>query len=470
MLGCTLPTPAKCKNPLVTCYNKQLKPLRLQYLQFTFSETSNKAYHSFEPWQKYTVTCKGTVALNAQRFLKVDTTGKQKKVSKTQLDENSLLLQNYGDTTLQAVSRNDFREVVFDVIRYSPSFILSYFSKANAPAIERSDSFTVYQTSINKTVVTLYINHFDNLISKIVLLNNHPLYGDVVSTYYYKNYAHIDQLYFPKTIVIEKLNAHFSDEINISNEALLRYVDDVLQKPDTLKWTEEPVRKNEVRVEKYGDHIYFLTVADADARVMLLEFDDYLLLANAPLSSENGELIIKEAKSLFPSKPMRYFVFGHHHPWSIGGIRAFVHKGTQILCVPQNRPYVEYICQAKRTLLPDSLQLQPMSLTMVDINDSTIISDGKLTLKIYVIGKKSDHTNDFLIFYLPNQKMVFEDDLVFISKTGKPKKAGSRQLGLYQAIVDLNLDVNTIVQSWPLIAYGVKTIFPFSELPGPADK
>ena len=98
------------------------------------------------------------------------------------------------------------------------------------------------------------------------------------------------------------------------------------------------------------------------------------------------------------------------------------------------------------------------------IKDSLTISDSKMELKIFLIGKKSDHTQDYMIYYIPSQKLLYQDDLTWISSDGVPKKPGSRQIGLYNAIKDLNLNVETIVQSWPTGRDNLKSIFPFKDL------
>ena len=85
-------------------------------------------------------------------------------------------------------------------------------------------------------------------------------------------------------------------------------------------------------------------------------------------------------------------------------------------------------------------------------------------MKIYFIGKHSEHTIDYLIYYFPSEKVVFQDDLAWIANDGPIKKARSRQAGLYNAIKNLKLDVKTILQSWPVADYGVKTIIPFDDL------
>ena len=92
------------------------------------------------------------------------------------------------------------------------------------------------------------------------------------------------------------------------------------------------------------------------------------------------------------------------------------------------------------------------------------VTDGEFEMKIYFIGEKSQHTNDYLIYYFPTEKLLFEDDLVKIAREGEVKKASGRQVGLYNAIMELGLKIDVIIQSWPVKDYGLKTVIPFTDL------
>jgi glyoxylase-like metal-dependent hydrolase (beta-lactamase superfamily II) len=197
---------------------------------------------------------------------------------------------------------------------------------------------------------------------------------------------------------------------------------------------------------------------------MVVEFKDFLLVAEAPLSSKNGALIIGEAKKIAPGKPVKYFTFGHHHPHYLGGMRSFIHEGSIVLSIKEDEPYLKYLANAPRTLNPDSLQLDPKPIHLEEIQDSMTITDQKFEMKIYAIGKKSGHTNDYLVYYFPQEKLLFEGDLVWIGKKSEPKKAGASQSGLYNAIKDMGLNVETIVQSWVTSPEDYKTTIPFADL------
>ncbi|SFU20206.1 hypothetical protein SAMN04489724_0269 [Algoriphagus locisalis] len=51
-------------------------------------------------------------------------------------------------------------------------------------------------------------------------------------------------------------------------------------------------------------------------------------------------------------------------------------------------------------------------------------------MDICLIGKKPKHTIDYLIYHFPKEKLLFEDDLVWIPMEVEPKNASPRQIGL----------------------------------------
>ncbi|MDR3680719.1 MAG: hypothetical protein P4L41_12200 [Flavipsychrobacter sp.] len=458
---------AKETNHLKECWDKQVKPIKEKHLAFTYQEKLNELYHSSEPWQQMYYTGSGAIWCNAHDFAQQDTflIRKHTQYSKTQFNEDELLFQDYGDKDISPVTHSMFSGEIIKTARYTPVLLINYFLKEKiAEGKETDDQFAVYKTVINETVVKLYIRKADDLLVKATALDNDELRGDVLSTFIYMGYTNMGGLYYPKTIQIEKVNSKVIDEVAITSANKVKHAPFLLEKPAGYTIKEDIEPQKQIKVEKYNDHIYFMDVMPAGAKIMLVEFSDFLLVAEAPRNSQNGELIIKEANNIAPGKPIKYFAFGHHHPDYLGGMRAFIHKGATVLSVKDDKDYVTYLASAPHTLKPDSLYIQPMPLKMEEVKDSTTITDGTYKMKMYVIGKQSGHTKDYLIYYFPQEKLVFEDDLVWIQKTGPAKKAGETQAGLYKAMSDLNLDVQTIIQSWGISYDNYKTVIPITDM------
>jgi hypothetical protein len=463
------PLSISAKDDLKLCWQKQVASLNTQYLTLTFDEKINSFEHSFEPWQQTLRVAKGTVWTNSNSFLKFDTmtntVSKRTYISKTQLNDKTVLFLDYGDKDLFGVTKSMYCDKIIGTARYSGITLIDYFYKQKIkPAKESTKDLAIYETKIHQTIVKLFIRKSDNLLEKITALSDDELFGDALSSFIYKNYASENGVFYAKSINIEKINGKLKDEVTVSKASLNKTVTKLLDEPAGYSLKEDEAFKPDIKTEKYSPNIHFLELKHTDDRVMIVEFKDFLLVAESPLTSKNGELIINEAKKIAPNKPIKYFVFGHYHAHYLGGVRPFVHKGVTVICSKEDQPYVSYLATNPHTLQPDSLQMQPKALKTSEIKDSMTISDGNFEMKIYKIGDKSQHTNDYLVYYFPSEKMLFEDDLVWIAKEGEMRKASGRQAGLYNALIELKLDIKTIIQSWPINEMRVKTVIPFADL------
>lgn len=454
-------------DPLLVCWSKHVKPLQNKVLSMEFTETRNELEHSFEPWQLSEYKSAGYIQFNNTLFIKMDslTRGKKTYYSKTQFNKSELLFQDFGAKELSNVTQSMFDNQKFKIARYTPVQLLGYFVGQNVSQNKTILSeYFIYSSSINEVKVSLYINKKDTLVNKIITLQNDELFGDVETVYSYSKYGVVNNMYCPTTISISKTNGKVLDEVTLVKQQVLNEAKVLLEKPIEYKILPDKATKAELVTESYSPNIHFISLKHSDDRVMVVEFDDFLLVAEAPLNSANGELIIQEAKKIAPKKPIKYFVFGHFHSHYIGGVRAFIHKGAKIFCSVHNQQYLEYLAQTSHHLSPDSLDIQPKKLLTQLIKDSLNINDGKFEMKLFLISKQSAHTVDYLIYYFPKEKLLFQDDLIWIKREGAIKKAGARQIGLYNAIKELNLKVDTIIQSWPVSDYGVKTVIPFLDL------
>lgn len=459
---------AKSKDDLHQCWTRQVQPLRGNYLKFSYEETLSELEHSFKPWQATYFKGRGDAYSSDVCFLKNDTirSGPRTYFSKTQFDTGALLFIDYGDKELFAVTPAMHRQQYYKAARYSPAVLINYFYTHQVkPVKERDKTYTMYSAMLDKTIVTLYISRKTQLLDKVITINHEDLYGDVVNTYYYTNFTDISGVAYPKTIVINKIGDKLKDTVQLQAVTLANSAPALLAKPDGYAMKDDTaIVRPSVKVHRYSDHVHFVDLEHTNGKSMIVEFRDFLLVAEAPLTSGNGELIINEARKIAPGKPVKYFAFGHYHPDYIGGIRAFVHKDATVVCAKTDLPYVGFLTGTQHTLEPDSLQMQPHTLRTQPFDDSLTITDGSYQMKLYFMGAKSAHTNDYIVYYFPAEKLLFEDDLASIPADGSKRKSWKGQTGLYNAIRDLGLDVHTIVQSWPIANRGVKSEFQFAEL------
>ncbi|RYU82854.1 MBL fold metallo-hydrolase [Hymenobacter persicinus] len=458
---------ARAADPLRACWQQQAQPLQTRSLSLRYHETLAQLEHSFQPWQATNYTGSGRIWSRADAFSKADTLQQGAKIyfSRTQLTPATLLFQDYGDKALTPVTREAFLEYPVQAARYAPATLIQYFyARKVKPSAESSRGTAVYQATLHQTVVRLYISRADHRLLKVTALSDDELLGDVLTTYSYQDYATLGRLSYPRTITIDKVNGRLTDQVTITAAELTPQVPALLTAPAGYQLAPAADKPAQVTVTHRGPHLHFLELKHTDDRVLVVEFDSFLLVAEAPLNSRNGELILAEARRIAPAKPIRYFVAGHYHPHYLGGVRPFVQRGATILTTAADELYVQYLAAAPHTLRPDSLQLHPRPLRTEEIQGVKTIAEGGFEMQIHHIGAQSAHTSDYLIYYFPTEKLLFEDDLAWIPQKGEVRKASARQAGLYQAIQDRKLAVDTLVQSWPVQDYGVKSVIPFREL------
>lgn len=448
-------------NILKKCYQNQAN-FKSKTFEFKYTEKQYSFRHASYPWQKGEDFLSGIYFLNNGSITTIDSV--DGKVRKTFIDGKTFASTKFGMNELQKLTISDFYNRKFKALQFSPLFLLEnlYFKKVKSNS--ENPTHKIYNTEINKEKIEVFINKKTNLIDKIHKTYYDEFYGDLETTILYQNYKNIDGKYFATKVNIEKINGKLVDEVEISDIKSISKIENNFSIPTDYKLTEDSETKPEILYNKFSDNIHLLELKHTDDKVLIAEFETYLIVAEAPMNSKNGELIISKAKELFPNKPIKYFAFGHYHPHYIGGIRAFVNNGTKIICSELNKEYATYLSKTKHSLIPDKQELNKKEIQIELIKDKLIYSDNKNELQIYFIGEKSAHSNDYLIYYFPREKVLFQDDLVWIKSDGDIEKASKRQAGLYKAIIDLNLDVKTILQSWPVKDYGVKTTIPFSDL------
>ncbi len=449
------------------CWSEQAKPFVDNYHQLSYTEISKEFYHSYTPWKELIEHKKGSFIFSTKNYSKVDTLLNKSKLisSEKYFIDNKLIYKNYNDEKVSITNQKNNSLAMFESLRYSPIVLLNYFFEHQKSIIKNIYSDTVcYELYIDDIHVNLYIQKDELFVHKISCMYYDELYGDVIDVYYYEQYKKINFISYPSIISIHKLNGLLKDETKINSINKIGFTELLKNDINHIEIKKDALPIVNITVEKFDEHIYFIILNHLDTKIMLVEYEDFALVVDAPFNSKNGEQIMNEVKKIIGAKPIRYFSYGHFHNYYAGGIRVFVHNGSTIIHGEGSGEYLQHLVNARHSLKPDSLEKEPRMLKSIEIKDSLIIKDNSMELCIYKIGMESEHTIDYLVYYFPKHKVLFEDDLVWIKKSGPITKASKRQAGLYNAIVKRNLAVDTIIQSWPLNEYDVKSKIPFHEL------
>ena len=432
---------------------------------YHYLRTRRQFAHLSRPWQTRDRDLPGYFTLlgHGHGLFVADTAVIRKKAARSYsyaLDTNYFTI-DYGDTALSNVSVEDREDFVESSVIFSPVLMLRRALALLEPdfiGMRQEEQNGIRRAELryrrpNAERLVISIDLATNTVFSLTRISPDPMLGDVEQQTIYVHYSTTPNGgQFPTLIeevshktVLNQVAVFFDGSAPDTSTILSR----VNAKYRLAPPFPEPVSAP-LTVEKVKDHIYLIDVPAAQSRSLLVEFKKFLLIAEAPLSTANGDSLIAKAHQLFPGKPIKYFVHGHHHNWYLGGVRAFIHEDATLLAQPQDTAYIRELASFPHTLRPDILSGDPNHAVHFETYDSIkVISDGETEMRILKIGALSHHTDDYAIYYVPNSKLLFEDDLMAFTKDSVIRSASNRQRGLYEGIQHYDLNVETILQNWP---------------------
>ncbi len=336
-----------------------------------------------------------------------------------------------GRDYLEGVSHADFRRL--DILLTPQGFLKAALESNDATAItipivgesngglsQGGRMVTVVSfTALGKYRVNGTIND-ENLIEIVSTWIPNSVYGEMLFEMRYTQYEEFDGIMFP-TVLHEHqgdpvLNpAHNSLEIRVSDVRINPSVPPIVV-PEEIRNAPPPVVTN-VESQELADGVW--RIAGGSHHSVLVEFNDFVTVVEAPLNEARSLAVIEEVGRLVPGKPIRYLVNTHHHFDHSGGLRTYLAQGATIVTHQGNRDYYEDVAfhPGSRSLAPDRLAtFYPMFTAsrrpapIESVNQKYVLSDGDRTLDIYSVQENA-HTQTMVIVYLPEEKIVINADM-----------------------------------------------------------
>ena len=292
-----------------------------------------------------------------------------------------------------------------------------------------------------KYMVTGIIND-QNLVEKVStwLGDVHGAFGvlgDTLMETTYSNYRDFDGLTFPTTIA-QKQGGFPTLDVTVTD--VQPNVPAEINVPRKLKtWVAR------ADTEQVADGVWYVTGGQWFS--VGVEFEDYLVVVEAPLTEERSIAVIAELKKRVPGKAIKYVVNTHHHFEHSGGIRMYAAEGATIVTHQINKPYYEKVFAAPRTLNPDRLARSKKSATFESFADEHVLTDGVRTMEVYHI-QGSPHDAGIIMAYLPKEKLLIETDVYTPSPPNAPPRSIPDQatvVNFYENIQRLGLNVERII-------------------------
>jgi glyoxylase-like metal-dependent hydrolase (beta-lactamase superfamily II) len=213
-----------------------------------------------------------------------------------------------------------------------------------------------------------------------------------------------------------------------------------------------PAPRAPVVLETIAPGVHTATIATAETVSLVVEQADGLVVAESSLTVADGEALVDALAERFPDKPIRHVLFGHYHPHYTGGLRAFIAAGATVHAPPRNAAFARAIAERAFTLAPDRLARRGTAARIESFTDRRVLDDADGNALVAIdIGAASDHTEEYVVFYVPRARLLFQGDLGWGVRDDGTPRAGRRAPGLRTAIDERALDVATLVQGWPIM-------------------
>lgn len=255
--------------------------------------------------------------------------------------------------------------------------------------------------------MALYFDGTTNLLSKFETLGTDPFLGDVITEVMFTGYKN-EGGHRIATGRSTRIAREMAEELRYE-QLVFNTAAEAFKAPADMP-AMRPAPTNADPVTKLSENVY--TVLAGGYNVLFVGFKDFIFVMEAPGNDGVSRQAIDAIKKTIPGKPIRYVSVTHHHDDHAGGLRRYIAEGSTVIAAPGEKTFFERVVQGQFTVDPDALMLNPQPFKIETLaGGKRILTDGTTTVEIHDIGP-GPHAEEMLVAYLPNEKIIFQGDLL----------------------------------------------------------
>jgi glyoxylase-like metal-dependent hydrolase (beta-lactamase superfamily II) len=292
--------------------------------------------------------------------------------------------------------------------------------------------------------MALYFDDKTGLLSKFETLGTDPFTGDTVTETIFTGYRNEGARPVPTGRVI-KVGGDATEEIRYTKVSFdAELADDKFKPSAEFKQNAQAAAAAAASpVTRVSDTVY--TVNARGYNVLFADLTDYILVVESPGGDAASRFAIDQIKKTIPGKPIRYIVPTHHHDDHAGGLRTYIAEGATVVAIPGEKGFFEQVAKSVFTIDPDALSMNPKPIRIETVEGGRrVFTDGKTTVEIIDIGP-NPHTEAMHIAYLPNEKIIFQGDMMNAQANGDYPLANDAAVYFYGWLERSKLPVERII-------------------------
>ena len=256
-------------------------------------------------------------------------------------------------------------------------------------------------------VLTLAVDRTTHLPSRVTYMSDNANMGDVAMVTTFDDYEEVKGVKLPRRLTT-MMDKYLQFDVQVSKNVVDGDVAD-LSAPASVKSASAPTPPPVVvTAEPVTKGIWWLA-GSGNHRSIVFEFDDHLVLYEAPLNEARSKAVIDKARTL-SAKPLTTAIVSHHHFDHSGGLRVAVAEGLTIVTHRDNEAFFKELLARPHTMVPDALQKNPRPAMFQFVDDQLTLKDGSMEVQLYhLLDNPREGTN--LFAYLPRERLLVQADL-----------------------------------------------------------
>jgi hypothetical protein len=254
---------------------------------------------------------------------------------------------------------------------------------------------------------TLAVDAQSKLPSRVTSMTDNANMGDVAIDTAFSSYENVGSVQLPRRITTT-IDKYPQFDLTVSKNTVDGDATNTAA-PDSVKSGPAPVPPPQVvTAEPVAKGIWWLA-GSGNHRSVVFEFDDHLVLYEAPLNETRSKAVIEKARSL-SSKPLTHVIISHHHFDHSGGLRVAVAEGLTVITYKDNIPFFQDLLARKHAIVPDELEKNPKPAKFEPVDDQMTLKDKSMEVQLYHL-KDNPREGTNLFAYIPRDRMLVQADL-----------------------------------------------------------
>jgi len=262
-------------------------------------------------------------------------------------------------------------------------------------------------TTANGDLVTLAVDSGTRLPLRVTSMTYNANLGDAAIETTFSDYETVNGLKVP-THFVTKIDKYPQFDFRANRTVIDSNSGDLAAPADAKGSIPLPAAVT-VTAEEVGKGIWWLA-GSGNHRSILFEFDDHLVLFEAPLNELRTKAVIDTARTLCPEKPLTHVIVSHHHFDHSGGLRVAVAEGLTVITQRANVEFFKELVARKHSIVQDALARTPKPLKIEAVDEEMTLKDRAMEVRLYHLrDNPREGTN--LFAYVPRDRMLVQADL-----------------------------------------------------------